>query len=174
MTVHVFRLSHRAFRDKRISTHCALVARAFGADKIIYSGERDHSMEESIRKVVKQWGGKFEIEYVKNYKRFLKNWKGKIIHLTIYGLLFQKEISKIRKFKKPLLIVVGGEKVPPEVYQLSDFNLSVTQQPHSEVSSLCLFLDYYFKGKELNKKFKNPKLRIIPQERGKKILRKDE
>jgi tRNA (cytidine56-2'-O)-methyltransferase len=169
----VLRLGHRIERDKRISTHVALVTRAMGCSKIIYSGQHDKSLEDSVNKVVKQWGGKFGIEYVKNWKRFLKNWKGKIVHLTIYGLPFQKEISKTRKFKKPLLIVVGGEKVPSEVYQLSDFNLSVTQQPHSEVSSLCLFLDYYFKGRELNKKFKNAKLKIIPQKKGKRVLRKD-
>ena len=35
----VLRLGHRIGRDARISTHCGLVARALGANKIIYSGD---------------------------------------------------------------------------------------------------------------------------------------
>lgn len=166
------RLSHRIERDKRISTHVALVSRVMGCSKIIYSGQHDKCLEDSIKKVVKQWGGGFTIKYVKDWKRFLKDWKGKSIHLTVYGLPFQKEISKIRKIKKPLLIIVGGEKVPSDVYKLATWNIAVTNQPHSEVSSLCLFLHEYFHGKELDKKFPNAKRRIVPQKRGKKVIEK--
>ena len=45
----VLRLGHRRARDKRISTHVGLVARAFGAQKIIYSGEKDQKLLDSIK-----------------------------------------------------------------------------------------------------------------------------
>ncbi len=169
--IHVLRLSHRAFRDKRISTHCALVSRAFGADKIIYSGECDHSMEESVRGVVKQWGGKFEIEYKPKWRDVINKYKKDkwcIVHLTMYGLPIQKEIPKIRK-KRNILLVFGGEKVPMEVYHEADFNIAVTSQPHSEVAAIAIFLDSYFQGKEYKKKFSGAKLKIIPQRCGKKF-----
>ena len=86
--VEILRLGHRIARDKRISTHVCLVARAFGADKLYYSGQKDSGMENRIFKIVKDFGGNFEVEHVKNYYKLIKDKqkKGfKIIHLTIYG-----------------------------------------------------------------------------------------
>jgi tRNA (cytidine56-2'-O)-methyltransferase len=170
MPITVLRLGHRIERDKRISTHVGLVARAMGCSKLIYSGQRDKNLEQSIKKVVKQWGGPFEIRYTKNWKQEIRKFKGMKIHLSVYGIPFQKKIPELRK-KKDIMLIVGGEKVQPEVYHMADMNLAVSSQPHSEVSSLCLFLDYYFKGKELGKRFKKAKLKVIPQERGKKVVR---
>ena len=168
--VWVFRLGHRISRDKRISTHCSLVARAFGATGMFYSGQKDPGLEDSVKKVVKNWGGKFRLKYEKNWKRFLGNWKGKIAHLTVYGVPLEKAMKKIRPAKGKLLVVIGGEKVPGEVYHLSDWNVSVTGQPHSEVASLALFLDRVFRGKEFSLRFKG-KLKVVPQERGKKVIK---
>jgi len=170
MKVWILRLGHRRIRDQRITSHCALVARAFGADGISYSGEKDENLEKSIKKLVKNWGGPFEIKYEKNWKKLIKNWKGKVVHLTMYGLLIQDKIKEIKKSKN-LLIVVGSEKVPGEVYQLSNWNIAVTNQPHSEVAALAIFLDRYFEKKELKKEFKNKKIKIIPQKREKKVLK---
>ena len=50
MTVNVLRLSHRLVRDDRVTTHVALVARAFGADKIYVVGGENH-LKESIDRV---------------------------------------------------------------------------------------------------------------------------
>lgn len=168
--ITVLRLGHRIHRDQRISSHVFLVARAFGARKGIYSGERDKNLEDSIKKVVKQWGGPFEIRYTGNWKHEIMKFKGLKAHLTVYGIPFQKKIPELRK-KKNIMLIVGGEKVQPLVYNMVDYNISITSQPHSEVSSLCLFLDYYFKGKKLGKKFKKSRLKVIPQERGKKVKR---
>ena len=140
MTIEILRLSHRIRRDPRISTHVALVSRAFGADKIYYSGDHDSSLENSVNKIVKQWGGSFKIEYIKDPLKLIKSSKSKIINLSMYGLPLENEISKIKKHKD-LLIIVGSEKVPIEIYKLSDYNISVTQQPHSEVSSLAILLE---------------------------------
>ena len=37
--ISVLRLGHRIERDKRITSHLGLTARAFGADEIILSGD---------------------------------------------------------------------------------------------------------------------------------------
>jgi tRNA (cytidine56-2'-O)-methyltransferase len=165
----VLRLGHRIERDKRLSTHCGLVARAFGAQKIIYSGQKDSGLEESISSVTKGWGGPFSIEHTESARKVIKDWEGKSVHLTVYGMPVQEKIREIRK-EKNLLVVMGGEKVPPEVYQEVDMNVQVTGQPHSEVAALAIFLHEYFQGKELEKKFRKAKLTVIPQERGKKVI----
>ena len=169
MKVWVLRLGHRIGRDHRLTTHVVLTARALGCNGIILSGEKEDSIIENIDKVVKNWGNHFEVKYEKNWRNVINNWKGKTIHLTMYGLPIQDKIDKIRKSKNTL-VIVGSEKVPSEVYQLVDFNIAVTSQPHSEVGSLAVFLDKLFKGKELEKRFKNAKIKIIPQKRGKKTI----
>ncbi|MBI0582046.1 MAG: tRNA (cytidine(56)-2'-O)-methyltransferase, partial [Methanomassiliicoccales archaeon] len=52
--ITVLRLGHRPERDKRITTHVALTARAFGARRIIVS-TKDPVLEESINDVVKRF-----------------------------------------------------------------------------------------------------------------------
>lgn len=170
MKVTIFRLGHRVFRDQRLTTHVFLAARALGASNGIYSGEHDKGLEDSIQRVSENWGGDFRIKYEKDWRKVLKEWKGDICHLTVYGLPFQAKAPEIRKRRKGLLVVVGGEKVPPEVYQQAGWNLSVTGQPHSEVASLSLFLHELFEGRELDREFSGWRLKVVPQERGKKTL----
>ncbi len=64
------------------------------------------------------------------------------------------------------------KKVPPEFYsaEVSDFNVAVGNQPHSECAAVAVFLDRFFEGKELARRFKKAKIKIIPQERGKKTV----
>ena len=174
MKIIVLRLGHRISRDHRISTHCGLVARAFGADGIVYSGDSDDSLIQSVKHVSEEWGGKFAVGYEKSWKKIVKEHKKKgfaVVHLTVYGMPIQKTIGKIKKRGK-ILAVVGGEKVPWEMYDLADFNVSVTGQPHSEIAALVIFLDRAFGGKELDKKFPGAKKIVIPQERGKKVMGK--
>lgn len=167
--ITVLRLGHRKIRDARISTHVGLVARAFGADKMIYSGEKDQGLLDSLNKVSENWGGKFEANYEKNWRKVIRNFKGRKVHLTMYGLPIQDEIKKIRR-NKNLLVIVGGEKVPGEVYGLVDYNVSISSQPHSEVAALAVFLHEYFCGKELQKSFSG-KFKVVPQKAGKKLIR---
>ncbi len=171
MKVSVLRIGHRVFRDQRITTHCALVARVFGADEIIVSGETDDKLVESVRKVALAWGGKFKTSQ-DNWKNVVKKWKGPIVHLTMYGIPFGKRIGQIRKLSKSkdVLVIIGAEKVPREMYNLADYNISITNQPHSEVAALAVFLHELFKGGELGRKFKNARIKLIPQEKGKKVV----
>jgi tRNA (cytidine56-2'-O)-methyltransferase len=110
LEVEVLRLTHRYVRDERVTTHLILTARAFGASKVIYTGQRDEKMEEKIRKVTKMWGGVFAIEYEKEWKQTIMRWKarkGEVIHLTFYGLPIQNVIQEIRESVKNTLIIVG-------------------------------------------------------------------
>ncbi len=168
MAITILRLGHRPSRDKRISTHVGLVARAFGADNLFYSGQRDSSMEKSIQGVARQWGGPFGVAHIRDWKALVRDWKGKSAHLTMYGMPIQKRIGRIRKVGD-LLVIVGGEKVPPETYKLADWNIAVTNQPHSEVGALAVFLHEYFRGRELSRKFRGASKKVVPQERGKKV-----
>ncbi|MEE9564753.1 MAG: tRNA (cytidine(56)-2'-O)-methyltransferase [Candidatus Hydrothermarchaeaceae archaeon] len=162
MTVAVLRLGHRPLRDKRITTHIALVARAFGADKMIMSVE-DIGIKKSVEKLVKRWGGDFSVDTVEDWRTYIKEFNGSIVHLTMYGMPVDEMIGDI---EGNILVVVGAEKVPRDVFDLTDYNVSIGTQPHSEVSSLAIFLDRLFKGKSIEKDF-NGKLKIQPSSRSK-------
>jgi tRNA (cytidine56-2'-O)-methyltransferase len=164
--IAVLRLGHRIFRDKRVTTHVALVARAFGADKIFVSTE-DKKLEKGIDEVTARFGGSFRIVTGVNWRRTLKEWNGTKVHLTMYGEHIDDVLHKIPNDN--ILIVVGAEKVPAEVYKLADYNISIGSQPHSEVAALAVFLDRLSKGKGLKKDFSG-KLRILPGKKEKRVL----
>jgi tRNA (cytidine56-2'-O)-methyltransferase len=168
----VLRLGHRPSRDKRITTHLCLVARAFGAEGIYIAGIRDEVIRGSLDKITKTWGGVFWVKFTSNPMGLLKNWKrsgGKVTHLTVYGIPVKKIIQKIIYLEEDLLVVVGGEKVPRQYYLESDFNIAIGNQPHSEVSALAIFLDRITRGLWEEASFKNARLRIIPSDKGKTV-----
>lgn len=168
--VTVLRLGHRFSRDKRISTHIALVARAFGAEKVVFD-VLDNEIAESTEKICGEWGGNISVESIKSWKSYIEAFDGDRIHLTMYGININDCIERIKPSKRDKLVIVGGQKVPSEVYSLVDYNVAVGNQPHSEVAALAVFLDRLFSGKELEKEFSGKKT-IVPQERGKKVLEK--
>jgi len=171
MTVSVLRLGHRIYRDQRITTHVFLTARAFGAKEGFYTGQPDTGMEDSIKRVSQDFGGSFRVKHEESWKSVLNRWKkagGHIAHLTVYGMPFEREMRRIRS-KRKLLAIIGGEKVPPEVYRMADWNVSVGNQPHSEVAALAVFLREYGMGKPVN--FRGARLKVVPQERGKRVLK---
>jgi tRNA (cytidine56-2'-O)-methyltransferase len=152
-----------------LSTHVALAARAFGATGIIYTGDKDKGLEESIEKVVLNWGGSFKLKHAESWRNEISKWNGKIIHLTMYGLPVLEVITEIKEFNSNFLIVVGGAKVPGELYNLVDWNVAITSQPHSEVSALAVFLHEFFRGSEQKNKFNDAKRHIIPHEKRKQV-----
>ena len=176
--VVVLRWGHRPERDKRLTTHVALTARAFGAAGMILSDVEDEKVRASIEKVVKSWGGPFFFEMGTPWRQAVKEWKAKggiVVHLTAYGENIQTSdvLERIKACRKDIMVIVGSQKVPGEFYseKVSDFNVAIGNQPHSECSSLAVFLDRLFEGKELGKEFENAKLKIIPQARGKKVVK---
>ena len=109
---YVLRIGHRPERDKRVTTHVALTARAFGASKM-YLSRPDSRIVKTINDVVKKFGGNFSVETVSNPKKIAKEWKGKVIHLTMFGLPFRDFIEELKVEASSILFVVGSEKVPP-------------------------------------------------------------
>lgn len=167
MKITVLRLGHRIGRDKRISTHCALVARAFGAGSIVFTGEHDEEILSSVGKLVQNWGGKFSAAYSPQWRKPIADFKrngGLVAHLTVYGMPYRGQLERIRKLcrRRPLMVVIGGAKVPSDVYRLADFNVSVTSQPHSEVAALAIFLHDLLEGKELGLKFPGANIAVVP------------
>ncbi len=171
--VAVLRLGHRLVRDERMSTHIGLVSRAFGARQLVLTGADDHTID-SIKKVSRRWGGDFDVKYLKNWREFVLAFGGIVVHLTMYGEKFNSGMAKIRaevdhKACRNILVVVGAEKVPREMYEFADYNVSVGNQPHSEVAALAVFLDRLFMGEELYDHFVRAKMRIEPSSKGKKV-----
>lgn len=172
----VLRWGHRPQRDVRLTTHVALTARALCASGFILSDVEDPKIEETIMKVTKNWGGTFSFEMGTSWKKAVRDWKAKdgiVTHLTAYGENIQTSdvLSRIKKLNKDVLVIVGSQKVPGEFYSsdVSDFNVSIGNQPHSECAALAIFLDRFFEGKELAKGFEKAKIEIVPRERGKEI-----
>jgi len=175
--VVVLRWGHRG-RDKRLTSHVALTARALGASGFILADVRDEKVKATVEKVTRQWGGPFHFEMGTPWRRAVKEWRAKnglVVHLTAYGENIQTSdvLRRIKAAGKDLLVIVGSQKVPSEFFSkaVSDFNVAVGNQPHSECSSLTVFLDRFFEGRELSKEFEGAKIKIIPQVRGKKVFK---
>lgn len=173
MEIEVLRIGQRIVRDDRVTTHVALVSRAFGASKILMQ-EVNPEIKKTISEVNKTWGGDFDVEIVEDWRKILRSKKDdsfKIIHLTMYGENIDLVLDKIRQEDK-ILIVVGAEKVPRQVYEIADYNVAIINQPHSEISALAVFLDRILQGKQFHKKHRNAQREIIPTKKGKKVLNK--
>jgi len=169
--ITVLRLGHRPGRDERITTHVGLTARALGADRVIFAGDAA-SRADTVEDITDRFGGPFEVETTDSPLGVVRNWDGAVVHLTMYGLPIQEIESEIREVveaNNPLLIVVGAEKVPFSVYEKADWNVAVTNQPHSEIASLAVFLDRLFEGDELDREFENAERVVVPKETGKLV-----
>lgn len=167
----VVRLGHRIFRDVRTTTHCALVSRVFGAKEIVITGECEESLEKTVLDMNQAFGGDMKVHFTgEKVGKVIKDLQKKgfcVVHLTMYGELFDEKMVEKLKVKDKVAVVIGAEKVPREVYEMADYNVSVGSQPHSEVAALGIVLY------ELNQRtfpvLKKGKKTIIPQARGKRV-----
>ncbi|MCP8322161.1 MAG: tRNA (cytidine(56)-2'-O)-methyltransferase [archaeon] len=173
--VVVLRWGHR-LRDERLTTHVILTARTLGASGAIISDVEDKDIKSTIEEVVDRFGGPFFFKMGIPWRRAIKEWKEKggiIVHLTAYGENVETSdvLKRIKSSGKDIMVIVGSQKVPSEFFSedVSNFNVAIGNEPHSECSSLAIFLDRYFEGKELSREFKGAKVKIIPQKRGKKL-----
>ena len=179
--VSVLRLGHRRERDKRITSHLGLTARAFGADEVILAGEKDESAIETWRSVSERFGGDFECRYEANPMSFLRRFAkdagdgkpGQIVHLTMYGKSWRESLSSIES-NRPMVIVVGGTKVPGEVFRLANYNISVGNQPHSEVAALGVFLESLIGQIDESKHFQGGEIQVVPSLDRKKVMSLEE
>ena len=174
MVFEVLRIGQRVIRDDRVTTHVALVARAFGASKI-FMNEVNPEIKSTLDKINETWGGNFSIEFIDSWKPVLKRKKDsgfKIVHLTMYGENIN-EIQNHLKNENDLMVVVGAEKVPREIYEYADYNVAIGSQPHSEISGLAVLLDRIQEGNQFNSIFSGGKRRILPAKKGKKVVMKE-
>ncbi|MFC7057186.1 tRNA (cytidine(56)-2'-O)-methyltransferase [Halovenus salina] len=173
--VAVLRLGHRPGRDERTTTHVGLTARALGADRVILAGS-GAGRGETIEDITDRFGGPFSVESTDEPIATVENWEGPVVHLTMYGLPIQEVEGEIRDVAgigsddtEDLLVVVGAEKVPFDVYEAAAFNVAVTNQPHSEIASLAVFLDRLFEGRELDREWTNAQQVVVPKAEGKQV-----
>jgi len=178
--IEVLRLGHRLGRDPRITTHLALVSRAMGASNFVLAGDEDQKLFSNIDSVNERFGHGLSCRYEKSPMRMLREIansdeesKPIIIHLTMYGEPFKEVIPNIPK-DKPVVVVVGGAKVPGELFKVSDFNIAVGNQPHSEVAALALFMDAWFGESGSERTFEDARLVIEGVNRGKLVHDKDD
>jgi len=174
MKIEVLRIGQRLVRDDRVTTHAALVSRAFGASKILmYDVNPD--IKDTISKINRMWGSDFKVEIIENWKEMIRSKKKeafKIVHLTMYGESLNTMELDLRKEDK-ILVVIGAEKVPREVYDMADYNIAVGNQPHSEISALAVLLDRVLQGQQLQTKYSNAEHEIIPTKKGKRVMNKN-
>lgn len=169
--VVVLRLGHRPGRDERTTTHVGLTARALGADRAVLANAAA-SRGDPINDITDRFGGPFAVETTNRPLEYVENWEGAVVHLTMYGLPIQRVESDIRSIlteDTPILVVVGAEKVPFDVYELADWNVAVTNQPHSEIASLAVFLDHLFESRELDREWEDADRVVVPKETGKQV-----
>ena len=173
--VSVLRLGHRRERDKRITSHLGLTARAFGADEVILAGEEDYSALETWNSVSERFGGSLECRFEPKPMSWLRRFahSGTVIHLTMYGKSWREVTGQIPK-DKPAVIVVGGTKVPAEVFSIANHNVSIGNQPHSEVAALGVFLESWLGPLEESSKFVGGEIEVVPSERGKRVINLEE
>ncbi|MEM0027262.1 MAG: tRNA (cytidine(56)-2'-O)-methyltransferase [Ignisphaera sp.] len=171
--VYVLRLGHRPHRDHRVTTHVALVARAFGARGLYLADTTDETIRQSITKVISRWGGSYfkvidgvnPFEIIKQFKME----KSCVVHLTMYGLPVDTVIKDVMEKCEKILVIIGAEKVDRIFYELADYNIAIGNQPHSEVSALAIFLDRLWQGREMSLCFPDAKYYIVPSARGKMV-----
>jgi tRNA (cytidine56-2'-O)-methyltransferase len=168
----ILRIGHRVFRDSRVTTHVCLTARALGADGVIIADREDKVVESTIREVTSRFGGPFQVQSGIPWKKAVRDWKatgGRIVHLTAYGLPLPQVLPEIQNMTYDMMIIVGSEKMPGEVFKIADWNVSVTSQPMSEVAALAIFLDWLKQHHEFDHEFSEAQIRIVPSRNGKEI-----
>lgn len=168
--VTVLRLGHRPQRDKRMTTHVCLTARAFGARRIILT-TKDDKVAHTVRDVVDRFGGPFELEIDASWRRVIEGFDGPSIHLTMYGEPHTDVLPRLEGAGE-VLVVVGAEKVPGEIYDLVTHNAAVGNQPHSEVAALATVLHDIQGPEALYRPREGARLEIEPTARGKRMVDK--
>jgi len=171
MRIEVLRIGHRPERDKRVTTHVCLTARALGAAGVRIA-EEDPGVVKSVSSLAQRFGGAFTVAGGTGWKGPIKEWKangGQVVHLTMYGLPLAQSVPDILADGRDVLVAVGAEKVPADLYELADHNVAVGSQPHSEVAALALLLDRLRGGAWEWDSFPGAAMRVVPTAHGKRV-----
>ena len=91
-----------------------------------------------------------------------------VIHLTMYGEPWRETVESIPR-DAPTVVVVGGTKVPGELFRIADHNVSIGNQPHSEVAALAVFLESWIGSIDESIRFAGGEIEVVPSERAKRV-----
>ena len=86
----------------------------------------------------------------------------------MYGQPWREVIPILRR-DRPIAIVVGGAKVPGEVYGICQHNIGIGNQPHSEVAALAVFLRDLLPTGSYPVEFPGGELDIVPSASNKMV-----
>ena len=143
---------------------CA-AARAFGASNVTFASPKNGRLIKYFKSLNRRWGGTFSVDFTNNWREFLKTKKNyKIVYLTRYGVPINKVEYTLKTYKN-ILIIVTITEAAKNLYQMADFNVSITTQPHAATSAVAVFLHHFFEGRELSLHFENAQYKIVPEER---------
>lgn len=134
----------------------------------MYLHPRDDELAARIAAVTHRWGGEFAVVPVDDWKSLVRSFPGAVVHLTMYGLPLEKSLARLARHPH-LLLVVGGAKVPPELYRRAKYNIAVGHQPHSEVAAVAVTLERLL-GLPAPARRGDAPQRIVPSARGKRIV----
>jgi tRNA (cytidine56-2'-O)-methyltransferase len=153
-----------------MTTHVGLTARALGADRVVLPAVAGHARD-TVADITDRFGGPFTVSSTEASEQIIRGWTGNVAHLTMYGEPVEDTIDRIRpdQGETPLLVVVGAGKVAFDIYEQADWNVAVTNQPHSEVAALAVFLDRLFQGRELDREWRNAERTVVPRRAGKQV-----
>ncbi|HXQ48427.1 MAG TPA: tRNA (cytidine(56)-2'-O)-methyltransferase [Thermoplasmata archaeon] len=150
-----------------MTTHLALTARAFGAARMLLHPP-DPDLARRVAAVVDRWGGTFEVQPANEWRATVKGFDGVVVHLTMYGLPLDRVLPRLAPARR-ILLVVGGAKVPPDLYRLARYNVAVGHQPHSEVAALAVALERLL-GVPGPRPIPGARQHLVPRARGKRVV----
>jgi tRNA (cytidine56-2'-O)-methyltransferase len=127
----------------------------------------DADLARRIDAVGERWGGTFALRPAPEWRRVVREFPGPVVHLTMYGLPLERVLPALARTDR-LLVVVGGAKVPSDLYRLARYNVAVGHQPHSEVAALAVTLAR-LRGIPDARPWPGARAVIVPQARGKKV-----
>ncbi len=151
--------------DAKNMENLVLTSRAFGASAITFMAADAKLKSRTTNycsKVNERWGGGFTVGFCSNWRRFIAQKKNyKTVYLTMFGVNLRKLDQTIRTYKN-LIIIVSLHEYAKEIYKAADFNISISSQPHTMLSAIAVFLNSYYRGRELALHFENAAYKIIP------------
>jgi tRNA (cytidine56-2'-O)-methyltransferase len=134
----------------------------------MYLHPPDDRLAQTVASVTRRWGGEFAVVPVDDWKSLVRSFPGAVVHLTMYGLSLERALPKIARHSS-VLLVVGGAKVPSELYRFARYNVAVGHQPHSEVAAVAVALERLLGLPAPVGPGEAPQ-RIVPSARGKRVV----
>jgi len=134
----------------------------------MYLHPRDDDLAERIAAVSHRWGGDFAVVPVDDWKSLVRSFPGTVVHLTMYGIPLERSLPRLARLRH-ILLVVGGAKVPPDLYRKAKYNVAVGHKPHSEVAAVAVTLERLLGLPRPVRAGEAPQ-RIVPSSRGKRLI----